>query len=111
MARLTIDRMAADRMSRPRSLRRTNLMASVGVNMDVIDLRDAGSVLVTGRHVDNLQGLLHGTRTAEWDPGPIDGLGGPRTRAAVLAFKGANSLDQDAIVGPLTWGKLIPFRG
>ena len=34
-------------------------MASVGVNMDLIDLRDAGSVLVTGCHVDNLQGLLN----------------------------------------------------
>jgi len=85
-------------------------MSSVTVNMDFIDLRSAESSLVLGRHVDNLQGLLKGTRNGAWDPGPIDGLGGPRTKAAVTAFQGANSLAQDAIVGPLTWGKLIPFR-
>lgn len=85
-------------------------MSSVTVNMDFIDLRNAQSTLVIGRHVDNLQGLLAGTRKGAWDPGPIDGLGGPRTKAAVIAFQGANFLAQDAIVGPLTWGKLIPFR-
>jgi peptidoglycan hydrolase-like protein with peptidoglycan-binding domain len=85
-------------------------MSSVTVNMDFIDLRSAESSLVLGRHVDNLQGLLKGTRNRAWDPGPIDGVGGPRTKAAVIAFQGANSLAQDAIVGPLTWGKLIPFR-
>jgi peptidoglycan hydrolase-like protein with peptidoglycan-binding domain len=85
-------------------------MSWVTVKMDVIDLRNAQRALVLGRHVDNLQGLLKGTRDPAWDPGPIDGLGGPRTRAAVIAFQGANSLVQDAIVGPLTWGKLIPFR-
>jgi peptidoglycan hydrolase-like protein with peptidoglycan-binding domain len=85
-------------------------MPSLTVNMDFIDLRNADGNLVLGRHVDNLQGLLKGTRDGTWDPGPIDGLGGPRTRAAVLAFQGANSLAPDAIVGPLTWGKLIAFR-
>ena len=85
-------------------------MSSFTVNMDFIDLRSAESSIVLGRHVDNLQGLLHGTRNGAWDPGPIDGLGGPRTKAAVIAFQGANSLAQDAIVGPLTWGALIPFR-
>lgn len=85
-------------------------MSSVTINMDFIDLRTAESSLVLGRHVDNLQGLLKGTRNAAWDPGPIDGLGGARTKAAVIAFQGANALAQDAIVGPLTWGKLIPFR-
>jgi len=85
-------------------------MSSVTVNMDFIDLRSAESSQVLGRHVDNLQGLLKGTRNGAWDPGPIDGLGGPLTKAAVIAFQGANSLAQDAIVGPLTWGQLIPFR-
>ena len=85
-------------------------MSSVTVNMDFVDLRNVQSGLVLGRHVDNLQGLLKGTRNEAWDPGPVDGLGGPRTKAAVLAFQGDNSLAQDAVVGPLTWGELIPFR-
>ena len=84
-------------------------MPSVTVDMDVIDLTNAASVPVTGRHVDNLQGLLKGTRNGAWDPGPVDGLAGSRTRAAVLAFQGASSLVQDAVVGALTWSRLIPF--
>lgn len=59
--------------------------------------------------MDNLQGLLKATRKPDQDPGPIDGKGGSKTKAAVVAFQGANSLDKNAIVGPLTWGKLIPF--
>ena len=47
-------------------------MSSVTVNMDFIDLRSAESSLVLGRHVDNLQGLLKGTRNGAWDPGPLD---------------------------------------
>ena len=85
-------------------------MTLVTVNMQLLDLRNAERALVLGRHVDNLQGLLKGTRNGAWDPGPVDGLGGPRTKAAVIAFQGANSLVQDAVVGPLTWGTLIPFR-
>ena len=85
-------------------------MSSVTVNMDFIDLRSAESSVVLGRHVDNLQGLLKGTRNGAWDPGPIDGLGGSRTQAAVIAFQDSNSLAPDAMVGPHTWGTLIPFR-
>ncbi len=84
-------------------------MPTLTVDMDVIDLRNAQTVAVTGRHVDNLQGLLKGTRNGAFDPGPIDGFGGPRTKAAVLAFQAASSLGQDAIVGALTWARLIPF--
>ncbi len=84
-------------------------MAQVTVNMDTIDLRKADNSPVTGKHVDNLQGLLKATRKPNQDPGPIDGKGGPKTKAAVVAFQGANGLDKDGIVGPLTWGKLIPF--
>lgn len=35
-----------------------------------------------------------------------DGIFGPMTRAAVVAYQSSNSLDPDGIVGPLTWGKL-----
>jgi len=82
-------------------------MVAVTVGMDVIDLREADNELVTGSQVDNLQGLLKGTRNPAWDPGPIDSLGGPRTMAAAIAFQEDNTLEPDAIVGPLTWGELI----
>lgn len=85
------------------------MVVSLTVRMDTLDLRNAADELVTGRHVDNLQGLLKGTRTPAWDPGPIDGLGGPLTRQAVVAFQADTGLEADAIVGPLTWGELVPF--
>lgn len=85
------------------------MVVSLTVRMDTVDLRNAADEFVTGRHVDNLQGLLKGTRTPAWDPGPIDGLGGPMTRQAVVAFQADTGLEADAIVGPLTWGELVPF--
>lgn len=35
-----------------------------------------------------------------------DGIFGPLTKAAVLAFRKQESLAQDGIVGPNTWGRL-----
>ena len=86
-------------------------MAQITVSLDTIDLRSANEVLVRGRHVDNLQGLLAGTRIPEFSPGPIDGLGGARTLTAVIAFQSAEGLVVDAIVGPRTWSALVPFSG
>lgn len=84
-------------------------MARLTVDMDTIDLRNADDAVVRGRHVDNLQGLLKATRVPHWDPGPVDGLGGPRTRESVRVFQVSNRLAPDMIVGPLTWGRLIPY--
>jgi len=36
------------------------------------------------------------------DPGPLDGIPGPRTTAAVIAFQKEEGLTPDGIVGPLT---------
>lgn len=76
-------------------------MTTIAVKMDTIDLRGADNAPVGGRHVDNLQGLRRGTRDPSFDPGPIDGLGGRRTKDAVVAFQSATHLAADAIVGPL----------
>lgn len=41
-----------------------------------------------------------------FDPGYIDGIFGPRTEEAVVAFQRVNGLAVDGIVGPQTWAKL-----
>jgi hypothetical protein len=46
-----------------------------------------------------LSGLGH-------DPGPADGIRGPRTRSALVAFQTAAGLAVDAIDGPKTWAAI-----
>lgn len=50
------------------------------------------------------------TRLAElgFDPGPIDGIAGPKTKAAIRAFQRLNGLKGDGIVGALTTAALWP---
>jgi len=41
-----------------------------------------------------------------FNPGPIDGIFGPRTQNAVIAFQRSRGLVQDGIVGIKTWTAL-----
>jgi peptidoglycan hydrolase-like protein with peptidoglycan-binding domain len=43
-------------------------------------------------------------------PGPIDGLYGPRTEAAVVRFQRGHGLAADGVVGPQTKGRLLAQR-
>ena len=57
-----------------------------------------------GPAVEELQQKLNQFGTTP--PLVVDGIFGPLTRAAVIAFQRANTLDPDGVVGPLTWGKI-----
>ena len=90
-------------------------MAQVVVNLRTIDLRKAQQAPVTGDDVKTLQALLNLFLTAGdvgEDGTPIlpltvDGTAGAKTKDATLAFQTAAHLATDAIVGPLTWRKLV----
>ena len=90
-------------------------MARFDVRMRTLDLRNAQLQPVSGEDVKTLQSLLNlflGAGDAGEDGSPIpplvlDGTAGAATRQAVLAFQTAGHLATDAIVGPLTWRKLI----
>lgn len=56
-----------------------------------------------GAAVSTLQQQL---RDHGFDPGPIDGIFGPRTLAAVRAFQSQQGIAVDGIVGPITNGRL-----
>jgi len=56
-----------------------------------------------GSSVTDLQIRL---RNAGFDPGGIDGIFGPRTRSAVIAFQRSKGLTPDGIVGINTWTAL-----
>jgi peptidoglycan hydrolase-like protein with peptidoglycan-binding domain len=83
--------------------------------MKTIDLRKANLQPVEGEDVKTLQALLNLFLTAgdvgeDGTPIPpltVDGTAGVATKQAALAFQTAAQLATDAIVGPLSWRKLI----
>lgn len=61
----------------------------------------------SGPQVKRLQGLL---RARGLDPGPVDGIFGPLTEAAVRRFQRSRRLQVDGIAGPQTWQALKSGR-
>lgn len=49
-----------------------------------------------------IRGMQMGLASLGFDPGVIDGIMGPKTSGAVLAFQMMNGLEADGIYGPLT---------
>jgi peptidoglycan hydrolase-like protein with peptidoglycan-binding domain len=59
---------------------------------------------------DQVRAVQRHLRTADKRPGPIDGVFGPRTEAAVIRFQATNGLTTDGVVGPHTWRALEGTR-
>lgn len=56
--------------------------------------------------VDKPTGIQARLRNLGYDPGPIDGIIGPRTKAAIKGFQAKTKLVEDGIAGPITQAKL-----
>jgi hypothetical protein len=55
-----------------------------------------------GIDLDTTLGVQQALARLGYNPGPADGVAGPRTRGAVVAFQRAQGLTADGIVGPRT---------
>ncbi len=60
-----------------------------------------------GIDLHTVAGLQEALRRLGFDPGPVDGVKGPKTRAAVVAFQASRELIADGIVGPVTRSGLL----
>lgn len=59
----------------------------------------------------NINAVQHALRDKGFDPGPLDGVLGPLTRRAIVAFQRAQGLVPDGIVGPRTRAALFGGSG
>lgn len=57
--------------------------------------------------LSSTKGIQLALQKCGFDPGPIDGIPGKRTKAATVAFQSAHGLKPDGIVGPLTRAALL----
>ncbi len=63
-------------------------------------------ILYQGCRGDKVAELQNKLKAAGFDCGPVDGIFGPKTHAAVVALQKACNIKVDGIVGPQTWEAL-----
>lgn len=61
--------------------------------------------------IDEIAGIQQRLFNLGFDPGPIDGILGPLTKAGVTAFQKDNELQVDGIAGRITKAKLVELHG
>lgn len=62
-------------------------------------------ILISGLGARDVQQAL---KNAGFNPGPVDGKAGPKTKAAVMEFQRSEGLKVDGKIGSQTWNKLSP---
>ena len=78
--------------------------------IDLRGVKAASSTWVKGNAVKTAQGLLVARGYAPANTvknNKVDGIAGPGTKTAVVAFQKANKLTADAMIGQNTWAKLL----
>ncbi|MBV9386626.1 MAG: peptidoglycan-binding protein [Chroococcidiopsidaceae cyanobacterium CP_BM_ER_R8_30] len=73
-------------------------MTGIGFAMS----RPAQAAMTTGTNSSKVTELQQDLKADGFNPGPTDGVFGPRTEAAVVAFQKAHGLYPDGIAGPKT---------
>ena len=73
-----------------------------GARWDEIVARLNGTPVDTTIDLKTVAGVQAALTALGFDPGGVDGVSGPRTRAAILAFQQGAELAADGIVGPMT---------
>ncbi len=68
-----------------------------------------GTFLYEGNSGNAVRMLQQGLKSKGFDPGAIDGIFGPRTKAAVIQLQtyGTPTTNTQGVVGPLTWGAAL----
>jgi hypothetical protein len=61
--------------------------------------------------INTISGIQQRLHNLNFNPGPIDGIVGPLTRASVRLFQEHTDLDPDGIAGPKTQAKLKEWYG
>lgn len=59
-----------------------------------------------GKAIVSAKDIQTALKNAGFDPGPIDGKIGPKTRQAIREFQRSKGLTPDGVVGPKTWVEL-----
>jgi hypothetical protein len=60
-------------------------------------------------HISHVYELQYRLSWAGYNPGGFDGVFGPGTKRALVAFQRANKLPQTGVANQATWAKLIPI--
>jgi peptidoglycan hydrolase-like protein with peptidoglycan-binding domain len=61
---------------------------------------------LSAQSADEIRGAQQALKDKGFDPGPIDGVDGPKTRAATRKYQKENSLQADGRLGPQTLDSL-----
>ena len=67
-------------------------------------IKNSGKPYLKG---DDVRGVQHKLESRGYDTGGADGVYGPKTEKAVIAFQQSAGLEADGIVGPKTWIALM----